>query len=291
LFDYLWAYGYRGDRINTLLEELQPHSVDSFRQMHGDNYDGSAAELVPFFAELNIEDATLADMRDWLLEWDYHMNIDSPQAAFWANVWVALAANIYNDQLEGFSSASGGNNEYWATYLLMQEPENRWWDDVTTADVTETRDDILLESLAAGYTAAVNALGEDRDTWRWGALHTTTFISNPLGLSGVAVFENQVNRGPAETGGTNIAVNATSWDPGNGDFTVGAGPSERVIYDLSNWDNSVSIHTTGQSGHPASEHYDDMIDPWRFVEYRAMPFSREAVEAAAVDRLVLNPGG
>lgn len=285
-----WAYGYRGDRVNTLLADMQPHSIDTFREMLGDNYDGSAAEILPFLAEVTFEDSMMAEARDWLMEWDYHMDMDSPQAALYAGFWSSLAQNLYNDELAGFARASGDNVELWATYLLMQDPENAWWDDVSTADVTETRDDIIARSFEEGYATIAELLGEDREAWQWGALHTTTFVSNPLGVSGIAPIENQVNRGPVETAGTNIAINATSWSMGTGNFTVRSGPSERVVYDLSNWDNSISMHTTGQSGHPASDNYDDMIDPWRFVEFRPMPFSREGVEAVTRDTLILNPG-
>ncbi|MCI0398632.1 MAG: penicillin acylase family protein [Chloroflexi bacterium] len=45
----------------------------------------------------------------------------------------------------------------------------------------------------------------------------------------------------------------------------------------------------GQSGHPFSPHYDDMIELWLNGQYHPMLFSREAVEAAARDHLVLRP--
>jgi penicillin amidase len=284
-----WDYGYRGDRIVNLLNELQPHSAETFQAMHGDNYDGSVAEILPFFADLAIEDETLAEMRDWLLEWDYHYNIDSPHAALYANVWVRLVDNLYNDELEATSTrASGTNFVYRSAYLLLQDPENAWWDDINT-DAVETRDDILLKSFAEGYEAVVEQFGADRDVWSWGDMHTIKFVSNPLGQSGIPPIENQVNRGPFTMSGTNVAVNATSWNPGGGDFTIRQGPSQRSIYDLSNWDNSLTIHTTGQSGHPASEHYQSMIDNWRFIEYRPMVWTREAVEANTVNTLILNP--
>jgi penicillin G amidase len=99
-----------------------------------------------------------------------------------------------------------------------------------------------------------------------------------------------VNRGPVATSGTGSAINATGWSAASPGFEVNALPSERVIYDLSDWDASLSMHTTGQSGHPASPHYDDMIDPWRMIEYRPMVWTRAAVEAAAVSILILAPG-
>ncbi|TVR20874.1 MAG: penicillin acylase family protein [Anaerolineaceae bacterium] len=284
-----WAYGYRGDRIVNLLEEMQPHSAATFAQMHADNYDGSAAEILPFFAELEIDDSALAEIRDWLLDWDYHYDIDSPHAALYAHLWVRLVDNIYNDELGAIGlSASGTGQVYLATYRLMQEPTNAWWNNINTAE-TETRDDILLLSLAEAYEQVAEMLGDDPDEWQWGDLHTITFVSNPLGLSGVSPIENQVNRGAFTMSGTNTAINATSWSPGSADFTVRAGPSQRAIYDLSDWDNSLTMHTTGQSGNPASIHYDDMIDSWRFVEYRPMPWTREAVEQATVNTLILNP--
>jgi penicillin amidase len=62
-----------------------------------------------------------------------------------------------------------------------------------------------------------------------------------------------------------------------------------MIVDLSDFSNSVAIHTTGQSGHPYSKHYDDMIELWRNIKYYPMLWTREEVEAAAVDKLILEP--
>jgi penicillin amidase len=63
----------------------------------------------------------------------------------------------------------------------------------------------------------------------------------------------------------------------------------RVIIDLSDFDASRWVIPTGQSGHPFSAHYDDQIDLWLNGQYLPMRSSREAVETAAVDHLVLQP--
>jgi penicillin amidase len=55
------------------------------------------------------------------------------------------------------------------------------------------------------------------------------------------------------------------------------------------FDASQSIHTTGQSGHPFNNHYDDFIEPWQNGAYHPMWFSRDAVLEAAVNHLVLQP--
>jgi penicillin amidase len=168
-----------------------------------------------------------------------------------------------------------------------------WWDDTSTTAVTETRDDILKASLAEALESTTAQLGEDRAQWRWGALHTASFISNPLGLSGISLIEDIVNRGPVAVSGGAEIVNATSYSAWRalqtGQFEVGGHPSMRTIIDLGDWDNSLSILPTGQSGHPFSPHYADQIELWRNTQYHPMWFSRAAVENAAKDRLVLSP--
>jgi penicillin G amidase len=45
----------------------------------------------------------------------------------------------------------------------------------------------------------------------------------------------------------------------------------------------------GQSGHPASAHYDDQLDAWLEGRLLPMAFDRSAVESRAVTRLRLEP--
>ena len=63
-------------------------------------------------------------------------------------------------------------------------------------------------------------------------------------------------------------------------------PSYRQIVDLSDWNSSLFMHTTGQSGNVLSRHYDDLIGRHQAVEYMHMSFGRENV---AGNVLVLKP--
>jgi penicillin amidase len=62
-----------------------------------------------------------------------------------------------------------------------------------------------------------------------------------------------------------------------------------MIVDVGEWDKSVSALPGGQSGHPASSHYQDQIDDWIQGRYHPMLFSRAAVERAAAAALTLQP--
>lgn len=284
-----WDYGYRGQRINELLVGLAPHDAETFRAIYGDNKNISAEELMPYILELNFADETLTSAQNWLAEWDYQMHMDSPQAALYGAFWLRLVDNLFNDQLGELPGASGSSQNMWATYLLAQDPENVWWDDTRTAGVTETRDDILVKSFREAYELNSQQLGDDRSKWRWGDLHTATFVSNPLGVSGIDLLERIVNRGPVAVSGSTATVNAASWNAASGSFEIGSAVSERVVYDLGDWSRSLSVITTGQSGHPYSPHYDDAIDMWRLVEFKPMLWTREQVEQAAAQKLILQP--
>jgi penicillin amidase len=232
----------------------------------------------------------LNELRDWMLNWDYQMHMDSPQAALFANFWYQLSNNIFKDQLDADRNQSGGAPQMWATTLLMEDPDNAWWDDITTEDITEGRDNIIAASFSQAYDAIVKTLGNDREKWAWGDLHTATFVSNPLGLSGIDLIENQVNRGAARTSGGPAILNATRWSfDDENPFSVATLPSMRMIVDFSDLSNSLTVHTTGQSGHPTSEHYGDMIDDWRNIIYHPMLWLREDVDANAASTLILQP--
>ncbi|MCL4246951.1 MAG: penicillin acylase family protein [Anaerolineae bacterium] len=288
-----WAVGYRGQRISELLEASSEHTIESFRAIQGDNKLIPAEELAPALAALEIDDQTLAEARDWMLEWDYQLHMSSARAALWMLFYRRLVADTFDDQLAAIDDRGNGNP--WQLYVLARlanDPENVWWDDITTSGATETANDILRRALQEALGDARTQLGEDRNAWNWGALHTATFVSNPLGLSGIDLIENLVNRGPVADSGGGPAVNATSWSFSRSDpFDTRSLPSMRMIVDVGAFENSLSIHTTGQSGHPFSPHYADMIDRWRTIEYHPQLWTREQVQSAAAETLTLVPGG
>ena len=90
-------------------------------------------------------------------------------------------------------------------------------------------------------------------------------------------------------GGDEQTVNNAGYE-GDGPFDVYVVPSWRAVYDLSDLDRSGGVLPTGQSGNPASPHWNDQADAWVRGELRPLPFTRAAVEAAATARLDLRPG-
>ena len=65
----------------------------------------------------------------------------------------------------------------------------------------------------------------------------------------------------------------------------------RMVIDLSDFDRSTWVNSTGQSGHAYDDHYIDQIDAWAANETFPWPFSPAAVGEATEDELALVPPG
>lgn len=291
VFHYDWARGWRGQRIVDMLEAESVHTVATFQAIQGDNKLLFAEAIAPTIATIDMGAENLNELRDWMLDWDYQLDIDSGQAALFSVFWYRMASNMYSDQLGEIQETNGTHRDMLAASLLLAEPNNAWWDDITTNGTVETRDVIVRLSFAEAFAIVRGRLGEDRADWQYGDLHTATFVSNPLGASGVELVENTVNIGPVQVGGGPSTVNATRWSYDEDTLmTVRSLPSMRMIIDFSDFSNNLSIHTTGQSAHPMSEHYANMVDDWRLIRYNTMLFTEADVTANGVSTLVLAPG-
>lgn len=283
--------GYRAARINAMIQAKPTLSPDDVAAIQGDNYNASAAALVPALTALTFDDAKLTAAQESLRTWDYQMHMDSQPAAIYIAVFNAVLTDVFRPGVPEDYWLRGNSAAFSALIKILGDPANAWWGPAG-------RDAALEKAFAEGYADLEQRLGANADAWRYGALHTSTFREATVGGSGIAPIEALFNRGPFPTSGWGSIVNATgsnlscygrSEDPCENPYAVTTVPSMRMILDVTNWDAGRMIHTTGQSGHPLSPHYIDMADPWRLIQFNAAPFSRPAVEAATVETLRLVP--
>ena len=285
--------GYRAARIVEMIENA-PGPIDAayIQKMHGDNYNGSAAYMVPLLMQLSLTDEHLIEVRDFLTGWDYQNQMDLPAPAVYNAFWRATLVRTFNDQLPEDYWPDGGNRWFEVMRRLVQTPDSVWWDDTNTSAV-ERRDDILKLAFSEAVSELEQILGKEPARWTWGDLHTVTFHNQTLGKSGIGPIEALFNRGPYRTSGGSSIVNATSWDGAKADpveaYQVTWLPSERMIVDFSDLSASVSLNTTGESGHAFNSHYADQIDLWRTIQYHPMLWDQAQVQGAAKDHLVLTP--
>ncbi|MEW6287860.1 MAG: penicillin acylase family protein [Chloroflexota bacterium] len=291
-----WDYGYRAARIVEMIENA-PGKIDIayIQSMQGDAMDLGAKALLPVWKEIDFkaETSTQTAVLDMMLNWDYQCTADSQNAAVYQWFWWNLLQNTLNDELpehiQKRGGRSGGSPDFEIMRRLIQTPNDPFWDDKNSEGVVETRDDIYIASLVETAEQIEKEYGKDTAKWpRWGELHTATFRNGTLGESGIGLIEDLFNRGPFETGGGKSIVNATGWDVGVG-FRVDWLPSMRMIVDLGNLNNSVTVHTTGQSGHAYHPHYIDMAPLWANVQYYSMLWDEQSIVKDAEGHLVLKP--
>ncbi len=284
--DYDW--GYRAARIVEMIENAPgPIDVAYMQKMHADNYDASAAFLVPALQRVALNDPELVEMRRLFDGWDYQMNADSAPAALYAAFWNRLLINTFADDLPENYAPTGNSRWFEVMRRIIDDPNNHWFDSTITPDVVEDRDFVLAGSFRNAVDDLKEKLGRDPSKWRWGDLHIANFENATLGRSGIAPIEALFNRGGFGTGGGSSIVNATGWQVGKG-FELTSLPSFRMIVDFSDFNNSVAIHTTGQSGHAYHPNYIDMAPLWAAAKYAPMLWDRAQIEknAAAVLRLI-----
>jgi penicillin amidase len=256
--------------------------------MQADNLEPNAAVFVPLLAEAGTADltATQADFMAQLTNWDGQATADSAPAAFFESFWKHLLQDTFNDDLPEERAPEGGSR--WNQVMRNLPADSPWWDDQTTSEVVENRADMVTRARGEALQELEKTLGKDPAAWRWGDLHTATFRNQTLGKSGIALIESLFNRGGFPVGGSSSIVNATGWSLSKG-YEVKALPSMRMIVDLSDLNNSVTVNTTGQSGHAYHPHYIDMAPLWASVQYYPMLWGREQVLQNQSEHLVLNP--
>ncbi|MFZ5919105.1 MAG: penicillin acylase family protein [Chloroflexota bacterium] len=281
---------HRARRIEDLLLASDQHTPDSFRAIEADVYTPSAANLMPYLLALEPQGWLQERVyRDLLRNWDGQLAPHSGAGAVWQVFYQHLIEAILLDELGAtlFHDYLNTLDVHQVVVSLLADAENPWFDDLTTPQ-REIRDDVLRRALAEAMDELGRHHGDLHTNWRWGDLHRLILIHQPLGQSDLPVLARLVNRGPYPLGGSPLTVDATSWRFA-APFDVIAGPSCRQIVELGNLDASLFQINSGQSGQPFHRHYADQVRPWIDVSPHPAAWSRQAVKAAHVALLVLQP--
>jgi penicillin G amidase len=291
LITYDWDYGFRARRIREMITTAPaPMDIAYMQKMQADGLPPGMDFILPLLTRIETGDASQDQARAVLQGWDGQFDAASAAAALYAAFWKHLLLRTFADDLPEDLLPDGGSRWYMVMRGLVDQPDSPWWDDQATEPV-EQRDDIARLALADAVTDLTKRQGSSPARWAWGDLHTITFKNQTLGKSGVAPIEALFNRGPFPTSGGESIVNATGWSVDSDSYAVDWVPSMRMIVDLSALENSLAVHTTGQSGHAFHPHYQDMVNLWRGVEYHPMRWLPDEIASSAKAHLMLKPGG
>ena len=280
--------GYRARRIETMIEEQELHDADGFERMQVDELSIPGLEVARRLARLRPRDQREVAAIERLRSWDGRMSRDSVAATIYQAFTVRLAREVARaaigdrDLVERWldRSTSGFINHVtspwrWQSRLLDL------WSEGDPELVGGPWDELVLDSLRAALDYLGDRFGADPAAWRWGRVHRMTF-PHPLGEAN-PVFGRIFNRS-IEAGGAQETVSQIAFDP-NDPFKAVWAPSWRMVIDMADPDAARWQSFTGQSGHPASPHYDDLQERWIRGETQPMagegPWETLLLEPAA----------
>lgn len=182
--------------------------------------------------------------------------------------WLPRFRNrVLDDDLKQYGASLGSTDKARALFYLLEQPDQsatgaKLFDDVTTTDVVETKDELMLTSLAEALAYLESSAGfasADMSTWRWGQKHGMK-MADLFGLFSGTAF---ITRGPYPRGGSNYTVDVAGQGGSPTNFVYGSGPQMRFVAELRP-DGIVSRNALpgGQSDDPDSPHYEDLLQMW-----------------------------
>jgi len=280
-----WPAPYRARRVidvlgETPLGETPGHDPGQSALLQSDAVSLAARETLPLLLERVAPGDALAGL---LAGWDGTARRDGAEALVF-NAWLReLQRLLFIDELgDAFGDFADPDPRLIARVLRNDEP---WCDDTTTTAPESCRDTVG-KALAAARAVLSEAYGKDPTRWRWGDAHRANFRHGLLRF--VPGLGNLVGM-TIETDGDDFTVNRASPSSrgGNARFDHVHGAGLRAVYDLGNLDRSLFMIAPGQSGHPLSRHFVDLVQAWRDGDHITLPANLGGSPIAS--RLVLRP--
>lgn len=250
----------RGKRINDRLANMQEGTIDSFRLLQADNYNLLAEKVMPKMLKY-LQASTDLNERyalDAVSDWDLKNDANSSGAAVFQLWWYYLMKDVWDDEFPADKMLYPSRAV--TARLITQDTVRKWWDDVRTKDKRET----FVDQLNLSFRQAVDSLEKrfpQTKDWTLAKLKGTYIphITRNNALKSLGRYD-------IKTGGGVGIVNATN---------INHGPSWRMVVSMGPYVRGFGIFPGGQSGHPASAYYDNMIDKWAKGELEELLFMRK----------------
>ncbi len=274
-----WDAPFRAERIKELLFQREKHDIESFKIIQNDVYTKKGERILPVIKEIEGVNETIDEVLSEIKGWDLRMSSGREPALF--EVFMNFFhEDVFKDEIgESFEDFDPSFRRKNAGILrILSDPFSPWFDNTNTPGV-ENRKDIVKVSLEKAYEWLEKNYGSS-DEWDWMKIHSIRYRH---ALGNVSFF-GFLNRGPYPMDGHAYTIRASF--PG---FGTSSGSSYRQIIDLSGFENSICVLTSGQSGCFLSRFYDNQIPLWLEGSYHPMLFDPESIEKNSVGTLKLKP--
>ncbi|HTH51398.1 MAG TPA: penicillin acylase family protein [Pyrinomonadaceae bacterium] len=256
------ASPFRARVIYDDIVKKQKLTMDDVRDIQYENYNIPLANLAKAVVAKN---AASAETLDVLKAWDGRMTADSRGAALASEIRLCVQEKIAND------------NKPVPQFIIRDrvlEPaiknDDKKWLPAGVASYA----DLMRSCDTTARAALAKRIGADVTAWTWGKGWMSRF-PHPLAAAPLI--------------GMQFATPTVPIDGSGQTPNVGSSVSMRFIASPGNWDATRHVIPLGESGDPKSPHFKDQFDAWRTGTPMIFPFSKEAVNKAAVSTTVYSP--
>ena len=271
-----WLDGFRAKRIEELLEATEKHDLESFEAIQTDNYSIPGIEAARRLSRLHPRGQRERSAIERLRSWDGRLDRETIAGTIYQAFLLRLAREVarcaigdrdlcerWLDRNDNGFTAHSTSPWRWHSHLMSL------WEEGDEELIGRPWGELVLESLAGALDDLSDRFGPEPEGWRWGRVHEMKF-PHPLGDAN-PLFDRLLNR-RLRAGGAQETVSQIAYDP-NDPYNAVWAPSWRMVADPTDPDRSRWQMFTGQSGHPASPHYDDLQPDW--LEGRTQPMCGE----------------
>lgn len=259
-----WLAPFRAQRIEALLDTLEPIDLEQMLAMQSDRvsleavvYMGSLRRHLAAIRRLDPEAAAVADRL--LLDWTGGFDGSSQAAAFFVLLRSQLYRALYGDELgEDLELLMRlDTHTYGPLAEAMYSDRSSFWDDIDSTDVEEGPAAVWAQALRASEAAWREAVpGEQAPNLA--QLRQLTFAH---AFDGQPLLGDLFNLGPIGRGGDNQTIDV-ALAPLTSPRRIGNVASMRVVYVPAAWSETRGTLPLGQSGHRFSSYRADQLDDW-----------------------------
>ena len=280
----------RAERIVQLLEPKNDWTQEDVAEMIYDVTSPNAPIIAADFVKsIDKKDLTVSEKKaiSILKNWKGNFDKEEVGPVIYNRMVYEFQKNTFADEM-GKGYAQFVNTPFVEKMLPVQAKRKNsvWWDNVSTKDKIETKEEIVTKSFKNAFSFLGDQLGENVEGWTW---KRVVSVEYKHALGEVALLRKVFNVGPFETKGGDQVINNQIYDiDSTGVYKVKAGPSTRRIVDFSDVENSLGILPTGQSGNVFSKHYKDQAQKYLNGKFVKMRLNQSDIELSK-NVLILKP--
>lgn len=289
---YNWAPPYRLARIDKLLNVREYHTLHSFTAMQNDTVSEVARSVLPLVGA-NVwwdnTDKTQQEIEvlDKFKAWNGDMNEHQMEPLVYVTWMRILTQLLTQDELGNLQGYYHGARPIFLERVFKNTDGAGRWCNVVQTPQQETCAQIAAIALKQTLEELSKRYGNDTQAWRWGKAHQAVHRHTPYGY--VPVLKWFFNIRQETSGGDETIMRGLTTGYGSTPDTNVHASGYKMIVDFNDLQRSHYIISTGQSGHPLSQYYDDLSEKWRTGQYIPMLLREDDIQAGSIGTVSLLP--